>query len=760
MFEYRGRKAKTVMTTEQYLKQVIDLLKLQVKTKTIFSDKEIEEFREVKPVPLGVQMIEVLNRKYKHPKEIDVYDFEKNIALPMDYPNLKEVLDVLESVYLEENRNLDAKRVSLKKSFIKNDLEDFCGAYNHLEYLCKEFLVNREISIEVIENQLYIVEDAVALRILVNSDGKYQKIFEEPNMGFLAEEIETEHSKFILIEGDSNENLIALLTSFLMRLGKEVFVLKMPLCYQGEGIQMADTVSISVENIQKEGNITYVYPIKIVSEKDGEADNIPYLIEYINDHYNDGGHINVLGQGYQVDLLSVNPLINKKMTRLSQYFYDKREYNLAFARYGDYLEYISKIYKEDCKKLLYKKPTKKFSIVIPVRDSIRTLKHTIKTCLEQTYEGDYEIVISDNSVKNTEVYEFCKELDNPRIKYLKTPRNLCLTKSFEFAHLHASGEYILALGADDGVLPWALSTLADVTKEFPEELIIEWTRGFYAWPGFNGGQQHQLTITGLDFKDELSVCYISFESYLMSILESPQSMYALPLLYINSCFKRELLHKMYEVTGELFDGRNQDIATGIVMMAINDRILNISRPLTIAGMSSGSVGATCNKAENVQLKMKVTKDNNVGMHVSNYYEHMVPFLGSDVSGMYLAMVRAVSKGLISYRVLNKQIDWGKAFIHMLDSRSVNYISYYEDMYKARYAAGTHGEKFLKWYDEQILPQRMKLCVIDEEALAKSRTERLYKTGKGANGTMTLDASEYDVENIYDAVKVFEKIYNE
>lgn len=748
------------MNTEQYLNQTLELLRLQIKTKAVFTEREMEDFRRIKPVPLAVQMIEILNKKYKQPGSVDIYDFEKRIAMPLNYPQLEDVLELIHKIYLEENRELDAARVSLKIAFVQNDLKRFCETYDNLELFCKDFLENRMESMQNIEERLYIVEDMVALRILSNEDEKYDKVFEEPNMGFLAEELQDTDSKFILMEGDSNVNLVNLIALFLEKHGKEVFVLKQPLCYEGEGILITDTVAISVENIQKEGNITYVYPIKIVSEENGEEDNIPYLLEYINNHYNSGGHINVLGQGYQVDELCIRPFINKKLTRLSNYYYDKREYNLALARYGDYLEYISKIYKEDCRELLYRESTKDFSIVIPVRDSVETLKHTLNTCLEQDYKGEYEIVISDNSVKNTDVYEFCKQINNPKIKYIKTPRNLGLVKSFEFAHLHTSGRYIVALGADDGLLSWALSTLADVTSSFPNELVIGWNRGFYAWPGFNGGQQHQLVIPGMNYRDKIHLFYRNHESYFKSILDDPQKMYMLPLLYINSCFKRELLHKMYEETGELFDGRNQDIATGIVMIAINEKVLNVSKPLTIAGMSSGSVGATTNKAIKVDVAPKKQKELSIGVNVNTYYEHMIPFMGSDVSSQYLSMMRAVSKGLLSYSKIAEQIDWKKAFIDMLDSRRVDYITYYEDIYKARYAATFHGEEFLKWFDEEVIPQRMKLCMIDEEVFLKIKGKRKYQVGMDDYGTLTLDASEYHVNNIHEAVHLFEKIYNE
>lgn len=749
------------MTTEEYLNQVIELLRLQVINKKVFTNEEIEGFKEIKPVPLGVQLIEILSKKYEQPDRVDIYDFEKSIAITSDYPHLKEVLEIIQGIYLEENRMVDVDRVSLTRSFIENNLEYFCEVYDYLEFICNEFLEKRIDTLEDIEKQLYIVEDVVALRILTNNIEKYAKFFAEPNMGFLAEELQDENSKFILIEGTSNAYLIDVVAFFLAKQGKEVFLIKSPISYESEGVQIKDTLAISIENIQKQNNITYVYPIKIISEINGEEDNIPFLLEYINNHYNKGGHINVLGQGYQIDEISVRPLVNKKMTRLSQYYYDKREYNLTLARYGDYLEYISKIYKEDCRELLYRKPTKKFSIVIPARDSIETLQYTIKTCLEQSYTGDYEVVISDNSVKNMAVYEFCKELNNSKITYIKTPRNLSLTKSFEFAYLHTSGEFVFSIGSDDGVLPWALEVLDGIRSKFPNENIINWVRGFYAWPGFNYGQQNQFIIPNNSKVESFASYYIKREEYFKRILADPQMMYVLPLLYINSGFKREYMQVMYQKTGELFDGHSQDIYTGIEMMALNDKVLNISLALTIAGMSSNSVGATNDDVKSLEIKAQRKKAlvemGNVGLNVQTLNEHFVTVLASDVSTLYIGLMRAVSKGLLQFQTLEKYIDWKDVFIKISNVMRVENITYYEDLFKLREAASLFGEEFLNWFDQEVLNKKLKLCILDEEKIKQYRKSKTYKNGIDQSGQVIWDASEFGVKNVYQAVKIFEKI---
>ena len=52
---------------------------------------------------------------------------------------------------------------------------------------------------------------------------------------------------------------------------------------------------------------------------------------------------------------------------------------------------------ESWKHCLMRPPVCDFSIVIPVRNAVDTLRHTLQTCLAQDYTGSYEIVLSDNS---------------------------------------------------------------------------------------------------------------------------------------------------------------------------------------------------------------------------------------------------------------------------------------------------------------------------------------------------------------------------
>src|SRR5262245_26841258 len=97
----------------------------------------------------------------------------------------------------------------------------------------------------------------------------------------------------------------------------------------------------------------------------------------------------------------------------------------------------------------------RFSIVIPTRDRASTLPFTLRTCLAQEFD-DCEIVVADNhSAPPTR--EVVDSFSDRRIRYVRTPAPLAMSDSWDFAVSQATGEYVLLIGSDDGLLLHALS---------------------------------------------------------------------------------------------------------------------------------------------------------------------------------------------------------------------------------------------------------------------------------------------------------------
>lgn len=264
---------------------------------------------------------------------------------------------------------------------------------------------------------------------------------------------------------------------------------------------------------------------------------------------------------------------------------------------------------------------------------------------------------------------------------------------------------MLSLGSDDALLPWALEELDKLRKQYPDENIIQWERGFYAWPGFNGGQQNQFIIPGKYQKNDFCPKYLNRQFYLNSLFTDSNRMYILPNLYLNSGCRREYLRTILSKTGRLFDGICQDIYMGIVNITINEKILNIEYPLVIAGMSDNSMGAKANliyklSADETDFLNDLKYTANIGGYCPSPYECLMPEVTTDKSSLYNCILRMIARGVILESDL-EYIDFRKWFLDVYRQMDIRDPMFDKKIHYFRYTASMHGEKFLQWFDETI-----------------------------------------------------------
>ena len=358
---------------------------------------------------------------------------------------------------------------------------------------------------------------------------------EQTNMGYLIERLnDQEQSSFIVIESSHEDAAdCGIAAHILSKLGKKVFLLKMPVDSPIEhDVDMQETLAISLENRKEHANLTVIYPVALLWNGEWLGDNRDYIISHIVDHLSENHLATVLGSGDMFDRLEEGKLLQRKMQRLSRFKSEYLNRNIEFGWAGDYMSYISQIYDFDVRLELNKSATCDFSIVIPVRNTFHTLRSTLRTCLNQRFTGSYEIVLSDNSeAGHTEVYNLWSELNDERIKYFRTPRELPLAKSFEFAFLQASGRFIFSIGADDAVFPWTLEVLHVALKHIPDDEIVMWDRGTYLWPDTSKAEQDKFVVPGQYQKNNINIARISGREALNQVIHNPNIWPGLPMLY-------------------------------------------------------------------------------------------------------------------------------------------------------------------------------------------------------------------------------------
>nr|WP_297274188.1 glycosyltransferase family A protein [uncultured Agathobaculum sp.] len=679
------------------------------------------------------------------------------------YEGIPEALALLIEMQTEQGAALEAERISCASDLVQNlgsPQTIYHKLQGELEVTGKSFWESGSPAhATALWRNSYIVSDAISTIVIKQYLKKCCSIDTDdllwasdcPNIQYVRERVEEENGSFIIMAEEENKWQSAALAKMLAALGKCVYLLQPPCRFDGtDHAFFNESAQACINNLQKHQQVFIINTSSIL--QDGQEFVNRFLI--IQELIKNGGKLfTVLSSGCLMDDVALEGEMRKHFERFNLQLGDIFETNFSAGWVGNYLHYIQNIYGFDVNASLNAPAIYKFSIVIPARNSAATLRCTLQTCLDQDFPTDaYEIVISDNSTDNNRsIYNLCKELSDPRIRYIKPHRPLQLAKSFEFAYLHTRGEFVLSLGSDDGLLPWALRTLDKVRQQFPNENIIQWERGFYAWPGFNGGQENQFIIPRR-YKKQPIIRHVPCNNYLQALAHNAQNVYALPLLYINSGFRRTYMKVLLEKTGRIWDSPCQDIYTGIVNILINPTILSLTYPLSIAGMSAGSIGTieTSNKADpNIRSALEVSiKGMAISCSTLSLPEKLVAEGKTDIALIARYLYRCAARGLIRLDEITRVFDTKMLFQRMVSSCSPLHDQSEAYFRTLLYTASMHGEAFLSWFDQKVFSPAMIPTLYGEMRIPK------YQEGPTSTGGEVLDASKYGVENIAQAVDLF------
>ena len=661
------------MTEKEYLSQV-DYLRSKIAENDLQGiEEELDELYHIKPVRLlwFVTKAELLWKQGKH-KESGSYIEDKQTSCLL-YPGIDCFIDFHQQLIEFYNLPIEARFFDTIYSKVlgqakKNaNIEEAFQKCIHAQAANEEFYLEQLLIEYFVDNQR-IIQQMMTYQLI--HSGYYENIdrnvwyFKETNFDYLEERLLSQDQEFIIVSDGVDQRECDVLISVLHYFQKKTFLLTGPVFVEGVHC-LEESIEISLNN-HVEFDDAMSFPCIQYEDKQGIKDNRSAMIQYLCEKMTKRNYAILLASGSIFLEFMKIPGFQKHVDCLCNMDEDSFQDKIYFGWTGDYTAYISDVYNMDVKKEIEEETNCDFSIVIPARNSAGTLEHTLKTCLNQDYQGSYEIIVSDNSTNGKrEVAKLCKDLKNSRIKYYKTPRNLPLSKSFEFAYLKARGRFIFSIGSDDGVCSWTLSILERVLRDHPEDNVLQWQRGYYAWKGFNESDEGKLIIPGKYEKNNLKYEYVDNTEYFARLFKFTQYMYSMPMLYINSGCRRSYLKILLEKSGRLWDGSNQDVYMGIVNAAINQRILNISYPLTIAGMSNNSLGYISGlqqKDEKQEELMQSTcLGDNVGIYVAHGIVKEIPVGTGETCSLYSNLMRAIQIGVLPDVWRQEIFDFKKIF---------------------------------------------------------------------------------------------------
>jgi glycosyltransferase involved in cell wall biosynthesis len=228
----------------------------------------------------------------------------------------------------------------------------------------------------------------------------------------------------------------------------------------------------------------------------------------------------------------------------------------------------------------------KISIVIPTRNRGYYLNYCIKTCLA-CEDAELEVIVSDNdSQDNTR--EIVGDFKDPRVRYFNTGKSVSMRQNFEFALSHATGDYVIFIGDDDGVLKNGMKVLRGILKKYAPD-IVNWRHITYKWPRQNPYPQDG--VLKFRYRDFCGALYTRApDTYLKKFANMDVLNYRDGGNIYHGCISRRLIERLKQKTGQYFQGQIPDVYAAMANLAEAESFLWLRNPVTIAGESEKSNG--------------------------------------------------------------------------------------------------------------------------------------------------------------------------
>jgi glycosyltransferase involved in cell wall biosynthesis len=386
-----------------------------------------------------------------------------------------------------------------------------------------------------------------------------------------------------------------------------------------------------------------------------------------------------------------------------------------------------------------------FTVIIPTKDRADYLIHTLRTCTLQDYENLEVIVSDDGSSDNTrDVVEEAARNDS-RIQYISPGSGVGMWRNFEYALNAVKPGYVMALGGDDGILPYGISGMLDVLNETEQELLA-WPAPLYIYPKVRM-DSGQLIISANKGRLETPSHIVNSDEYLkrqardLSYVSDRET----PMFYVKGVASTRLIDivKSRSSSRRFYSSSTPDGFSGIVLAGEVKTFAYSAKPFSIYGASptsQGSVYLGFNDKEKKQSEDFFRHAKDMPMHhdlASQPYSPLISLMtadflliAKDLPGWPGPIPKINYKSLISKALSELNGLWA-------DDRILR------ELQIIRNIALHHG---LEGY-------------FNEELETKKRDSRSPLEGNAISGSrIYLDSDQFGIKNIFDAAFVSHYMY--
>lgn len=384
-----------------------------------------------------------------------------------------------------------------------------------------------------------------------------------------------------------------------------------------------------------------------------------------------------------------------------------------------------------------------FTVIIPAKNRAKYLYHTLRTCMMQDYDHLEVIVSDDGSSDNTrEVVEEASRIDS-RIRYFSHTPGIGMRDNFEFALRQVKPGFVIALGADDGLLPDGIKGMYEVLQDTGMELLA-WPAPVYSYPHVTGpnGQLAVYHQSGLKIVDSHKFLYRQARNlHYLSDIESP-------MFYVKGVASTQLVERVRNRTadGRFYSCPTPDGYSGIVLAGEVSHYAFSGRPFAIYGLSPTSQGLGYLLNDEQAKKSSESFFNNVAE------KPMHPELASQPYSPLITLMTA------DYLLTASDLPgWGGRF------PPINYRTMLLNSL-TELAHGLYGEDRI-CRELEILYSIAKVHGLDGFFRKKVSHLKRFKRrkpfqGSGINANaFFLDGKTYNLHNIFDAAYAAQNIYH-
>ena len=243
----------------------------------------------------------------------------------------------------------------------------------------------------------------------------------------------------------------------------------------------------------------------------------------------------------------------------------------------------------------------RFSLIVPTRERVNTLRFCLQTLVAQTYEN-LEIIVSDNaSTDGTEA--FVKSLKDSRIRYVNTGQRVGMSQNWEFALKHATGDWIGYVGDDDGLLPGCFEKIQKLI-ETTQAKAIRTRACSYIWPNAQPQGDHLAMNVPLGKTHQ----WRKSSQWIDKALAGHVNYSELPMLYNGGFVQKSLLDDFSQMHGQVFFSRIPDVYSGMLIASLVDEYVYSTEPVAINGTSASSTGYAQFRAHDINGAPKQHSD--------------------------------------------------------------------------------------------------------------------------------------------------------